>query len=384
MSTRPIADLWATIEPTLGGVHIITTKGTWAGAPIYGDADWIFEPEERLSMRLTAMPAAAGSDDDSDPRTDAAVDSAHRNWAKGRFTIDALDSESWRHQSATGTFTARDALLQFADVEIKLEPMGHLIGSGSVDLGRSEAVSAELAFQLRGGDLDELSQWMSLAEGAAVGQLDLSGEFRGELRPGTALFGDVQGQIELAARDGSLERGIPPIVSVALSSSAATNPFAKRERVRFDQVDTTFEFDAGVMRTDSFLLQGPDLRILASGQIDLVRSPHDIDVEAAVFLFRQIDRAIGKIPLLNKLLLGDDDSFQAAYYRLTGPWEDPEVEFFPLRTLASGPANLVLERVPRLLIRGLDAIGEALRGDGEKAGKKPTGRGRKNPARKKS
>ena len=380
----PIADLWATIEPTLGGVHIVTTKGTWAGARIYGDADWIFEPEERLSMRLTAQPADADASYDAGRGAEAGIEPEHRTWASGRFTVGALDGESWQHESASGTFTAHEALLQFGDVEIMLEPTGRLIGSGSVDLGQHDSVAADLAFQLSDGDLGKVGLWLGLPEGAAVGQLDLSGRLRGALRPEAPLFSDVEGQITVVARAGTLKRGIPPIVSVALSSKAATNPFAKRERVRFDRVDTTFDFDAGVIRTDSFVLDGPDLRLFASGNVDIVRPPHEMDVEVAVFLFRQIDRAIGKIPLLNRLLLGDDESFQAAYYRLTGPWEDPGVKFYPMRTLASGPANLVLERVPRLLKRGLDAIGAALRGDGEKTGKTPRRRKHKNPARKRS
>ena len=181
------------------------------------------------------------------------------------------------------------------------------------------------------------------------------------LRPRSAFVNGLEGQLTVAATSGDLRRGVPPVIAVALASDAL-NPFASRERVRFDRLDTIFDFTGGMLRTDSLLFDGPDLRIFASGKIDLVRAPHEIDAEVAVFLFRVIDRAIEKIPLLNTLLLGDDDSFQAAYYQLSGPWDEPDTKLIPMRSLASGPASLILERVPQFLRRGLEALGSALRG----------------------
>ena len=359
----PLRDLWATIEPTLGGIHLVAEKGNWAGAAIDGDADWIFEPEERISIRLRAEP---GDLPPLPPGGESAVGDLAGEphaWAKGRFTVGAFESESWHHRQATGSFTASAAVLQVGGLQLDLEPTGSVGGSGSLDLGHPEEVPIDLVLRLNGGDLGALGTWMGLEPDEAAGRLDLSGRFEGSLRPETPLLRDIRGHLSVAARDGSLKRGVPPIVSVALSSNAAANPFASREQVRFDRIDTTFDFQDGVMRTDAFLLDGPDLRIFASGKVNVASEPNDMDVEVAVFLFRVIDRALEKIPLIRRLVLGEDESFLSAYYQLTGPWDEPEVKLFPMKTLASGPASLLLERMPRLLKSGFEALGSALRGE---------------------
>ena len=83
------------------------------------------------------------------------------------------------------------------------------------------------------------------------------------------------------------------------------------------------------------------------------REPREIDVDVALFLFRQLDRALDKIPILNLLLLGADENLVAAYFKLSGPWEEPDAQLVPLRTLGAGPAGLVLRGVPQLVLEGI-------------------------------
>ena len=372
----PIDELWATIEPTPGGIHITTTRGRWAGAIVHGDADWLFEPEERMTVRLTAETALspapqdlagaeAPADDappaESSPPGGPAVRRVAEPWGKGRFTVASFEGARWRQKKATGSFTASGGVFDLNEVEIELDPTGRMSGSASVDLGQPAEAPYEIEMRVASGDLGVITELLGLPTDSATGQVDLTAHFKGSLRPRSAFVNGLEGQLTVAATSGDLRRGVPPVIAVALASDAL-NPFASRERVRFDRLDTIFDFTGGMLRTDSLLFDGPDLRIFASGKIDLVRAPHEIDAEVAVFLFRVIDRAIEKIPLLNTLLLGDDDSFQAAYYQLSGPWDEPDTKLIPMRSLASGPASLILERVPQFLRRGLEALGSALRG----------------------
>ena len=126
------------------------------------------------------------------------------------------------------------------------------------------------------------------------------------------------------------------------------------------------------MSTDAFNLDGPDLRMFASGRLDLARPPHGIEAEVVLFLFRQIDRAIEKIPILNSILLGENENLVAAYFELEGPWEDPVARSRPLRTLREGPGSGVIQGIPRVVERGVRAIGELL-------GSAPGGEGAPGP-----
>ena len=114
------------------------------------------------------------------------------------------------------------------------------------------------------------------------------------------------------------------------------------------------------MRSDAFAMDGPDLRVFASGEIDLLDAPHEIEAEVGLFLFRQIDSVVEKIPILNLLLMGTSESLVAAYFELTGPWDDPQAKLIPLRSMASSPASLVLQSIPMIMVRGIQAIGALL------------------------
>jgi hypothetical protein len=60
--------------------------------------------------------------------------------------------------------------------------------------------------------------------------------------------------------------------------------------------------------------------------------------------------------VLNLLLLGMDENLMAAYYKLSGPWEEPRAKLVPLRTLASGPGSLVLQDLPKLVLKGVRSM----------------------------
>ena len=38
------------------------------------------------------------------------------------------------------------------------------------------------------------------------------------------------------------------------------------------------------MSTTGFSLDGPDVRVFASGEVDLLRPPHEVDAQVALFL----------------------------------------------------------------------------------------------------
>jgi hypothetical protein len=165
-----------------------------------------------------------------------------------------------------------------------------------------------------------------------------------------------------------VRRAIPAVVALALASQAY-NPFIRRDEVRYERAETTLEFQDGVMSTTGFSLDGPDLRVFASGTLDVLRPPNVVDAQVALFLFRQIDKVIEKIPIVNMLLLGTNDNLIGAHFKLTGPWEGPDVTTVPFSALASGPASIVeqgpasvvLQTLPMFMMKGVEAIESMLR-----------------------
>jgi len=375
----PIDDLSALIVTRDRGLHIVTNQANWRGVPIQGDADWIFEPEETLSVRLAAAPrpvdadaaAADPANRDAQPQagprgTNGEPKAVEGLWARGRFSIGAMVGPRWRQTRAVGRFTGVGRSVEIADVQIDLVPSGRLVGSARLDLTHPDAVPGRLGFSVADGDVATLSAALGLASGWASGQVELSGAFEGSLRPELSPFAEVSGEISLRATDGVLRQKLSPMVAIVLASGPL-NPFAGRDKIRYSRIETLLEFSDGRMRTRSFSLDGPDVRVLVEGEVDLAHPLHAVDADVALFLFRQLDLALGKIPLLGVLLLGTDAGMLAAHYRLSGPWAAPEAKLIPLRSIVTGPGGIVLETgskllgVPQLMLKGIE---ELLKRDG--------------------
>jgi hypothetical protein len=348
----PVRGATALVEPREGGVSISVTEGTWAGVPVRGDADWLFEPEPRVSAHFAALP----------PETPATTAMEAGWWAEGRFEVGPMQEGGWHQKSAQGSFRARAGEVILRDTRIQLEPMGKVEASGRLDLAQPDQAPFEINFALEQGDLSALVELFGLPREFASGRLDAAGSLRGQLRPEHPISRGLSGLLELEARDGTIQRAVPAVVVIALASEVF-NPFARRDKVRFDRVHTVLEFEDGRLSSDGLSLDGPDVRAFASGGVDIARSPHPLDVELVLFLFRPVDSVIDKIPLLNVLLLGRNENLIAAHFTLVGPWEEPEANLVPLRSFTKGPGSLVFETLPDLMRRGLRAMEDLMGGD---------------------
>jgi hypothetical protein len=338
----PIEDTAAGVEPVEGGVQVEISGGRWAGVPVRGEAEWLFEPDEQVRAHFSAEPPTRART----PRAPSGV------WARGRFEVGALQEGPWLQESARGDFRAQASTVRLGNVDVQLAPAGRLQATGSLDLSQPDAVPFELSFAVEDGDVTALAALAGLPRELATGRLDAAGSLAGSLDPGGSLAAGLSGLLEIQARDGSIRQAVPAAVAVALASEMF-NRFSGRETVRYDSIETLLEFEQGRLQTDSFKLEGPDVRAFASGTLDVGREPHPLDAEVVLFLFRPIDSVLDKIPLVNLLLLGSNENLVAAHFELEGPWSDPKAQLLPLRSLATGPASLVLETLPGLLLRGL-------------------------------
>jgi hypothetical protein len=342
----PLEDVHAVVEAGQRGLDVLLTRGTWGGVPIEGSASWIFEPNREVFVQLTA----------GTPRALAQLPPPRYAWARGRFVVHPIESSEWHRLSASGGFSADGGTIRLHEVAVDLQPTGTLRASGSLDLSFEDRIPFQLSAELNGGDVADLSRQLDVSAGQATGSLSAWATFDGTVTEDASLLPGLAGVLEINARDGEIWRKLPPVLSIALASESF-NPFADRETVRYTSIKTHLDLDDGRMHTESFVLDGPDLRVFADGDLDLAQPPHEIDAEVALFLFRHLDQAIDLIPVLNMLLLGSDQNLVAAHFELSGPWNEIEAELIPLRSLSAGPASLVLEGIPNIMRKGFDAIG---------------------------
>jgi hypothetical protein len=316
----PIENASVVIWDTEQGLHIVAEEGTWAGVPVSGEADWVFEPEERVRVHLTAKSPTPGEP----------VASSTPDWAEGRIFVGLWQDGPWQQQHATSRFTASGGVFRFDDVAVLINPRGELDASLDLDLGLPDAVPFQLNFALEGGDVAALAEQLGQPSEVVSGSVDLAGSLQGALRPQVSVLEGLTGLLEVVAVEGTIRRSIPAALAVALASQSF-NPFARREEIRYDRCETVLEIEEGRMSTTSFSFDGPDVRVFAAGRVDLLQPPNEVDAQIALFLFRQIDKIVGKIPIVNLLLLGTNENLVGAHFHLTGPWEAPKATAVPLR-----------------------------------------------------
>jgi hypothetical protein len=347
----PIEDTVARIVPVAGGVRVRGARGHLAGVPVSIEGEWLFEPEERVRARFVAQP----------PRARPRRGPAGAGWGRGHFELGAVEGPRWRQRSARGSFALQGAELRVDQAVFELAPDGRLEAAAALDLAGAERVPFRSRFSVVEGDVSSLAAALGLPKELASGRADLAGSLAGTLDPRAPLAGTLSGGIDLEARDGSVRKAIPLVAAVALASDLV-NPFARRDEIRFARVASRLDLDAGRLSTSGLTLDGPDLRAFASGAIDLGESERPLDLEIVLFLFRPVDSVLEKIPLVNFLLLGRDQSIMAATIALDGSWEDPRARLVPLRSLTSGPGQFVFEGLSDLVGRGFGALGTLLDG----------------------
>jgi hypothetical protein len=261
----PIENATAGIEPLEGGVRIEISGGSWAGVPVRGEADWLFEPDERVRASFSTEPPSGARERISPADV----------WARGRFEVGALHEGPWLQESARGDFRARASTVRLANVDVQLAPSGRLQATGGIDLARPDVVPFDLSFAVEDGDVTALAAFVGLPRELATGRLDAAGSLAGSLDPGGPLSPGLSGLLELEARDGTIHQAVPAVVAIALASEMF-NPFARREKVRYERIETFLEFEQGRLQTDSFKMEGPDVRAFASGSVDVGREPHPV------------------------------------------------------------------------------------------------------------
>jgi hypothetical protein len=375
----PLRDVAVELQLETGsdGLRMAVSQCHWAGVVLDGEVDWALSPERRIGIRLAAQaPSADGAElgpiaeSLSDPLPTAEGE-AHP-WAAGRVEVGPVAGPGWRHRALRARFAAVGGEIRLEEVSAELAPRGSLVGTADLDLGLADRVPYRAQLAVTGGDASAITALFGADPDLVTGDVALAARLQGTLVPERPLLHDANGRIGLSARDGTLRRSVPPMLALALASGAF-NPFSKLDRIRYERIESALFVSEGQLSSDALKLDGPDLRLFASGSIDMRESPYALDVEVVLFLFRQLDRALELIPLLNVLLLGENENLLAAYFELVGTWDQPVASAKPLRTIEEGPTDLLTRRIPSIVSQGVKALGGLLFAPSSKAPPDPTG-----------
>ncbi len=276
-------------------------------------------------------------------------------WGRGRFRYEARRLGHWRIEGIEGRLHARGTRLQLDDLALQLRPGERVKGQLELEFGAAGDAQFSADLQLADHALLDLWQAAGVESGRLSGQLHGAVSLRGPLRPGKSSLAEAEGTVTLNARAGNIDRRIPLMLAIALASERF-NPFGDRDQIRYEAIDLVGRVEAGVLHAQNATLHSPILRGAASGSA-MLSGKGELDVVLGIFFLPRIDNLLEKIPVLSRVVLGNDNNLIGAYFSVKGELKKPKARLAPLRSLAKGPAGVVLE-MPMRILGGMKAIQE--------------------------
>lgn len=181
---------------------------------------------------------------------------------------------------------------------------------------------------------------------AARAQLDLEGDWPGS--PFDFSLARLDGRLTVLMRDGSIPEARPGagrllgLVSLSAVPRRLTLDFRDvfGEGLKFDQVDGQFDLADGVAHTEGLQVRAPAADITVRGRTDLGARTYDqeITVEPGVSGTLPVLGGLAGGPagaaaglLLRSVLDRPLQGIAEARYRVTGAWDDPQVELVEAR-----------------------------------------------------
>ena len=252
-------------------------------------------------------------------------------WASGGFAAELIHFGAWPVHGLVGGLRAEGADVELFDLAGTLEG-GALGGRGYVSF--AEPAFAPYGFVLDGRGIDAAGvvRILEFEPGTLTGVLDADGTLAGRLSPERTFLEDADVRLHTVVQQGTLGN-LPATVLIARLASPLgwTGLFGRP--LPCDEIRADLDIRNGALRTDDFTVQGPELRILAAGEVDLLSEDLDTNMLVALLFLQSVDAVLERVPVVGRWMLGDKNSLVAVSIRIEGPWEDPSGSFVAPSTL---------------------------------------------------
>jgi hypothetical protein len=106
----------------------------------------------------------------------------------------------------------------------------------------------------------------------------------------------------------------------------------------FEEMDGDIFLDGSLATVNSFVLQGPSLRYLATGSVDLEN--HLQDLKICMQPFRTLDSIVGMTPGLNWILQGGAGAVFETCFQAKGDMDEPRIVPIPKSMIPTGLRDL--------------------------------------------
>ena len=106
------------------------------------------------------------------------------------------------------------------------------------------------------------------------------------------------------------------------------------EGILINKLKSEFTLENGVLNLKKYEAYGPDIGFSNQGKIYLREDK--IDLEGAIIPMVTLNKIIGSIPVLGKILTNERKGIWSFAYTVSGNLDEPEVKVNPIKTITPG------------------------------------------------
>jgi hypothetical protein len=218
---------------------------------------------------------------------------------------------------------------------------GPFEGRLKVLLPKLKPADVQASFRIREVRYEKILRLFEGDRQVVAGDLSASGTLQGNGRDPKGTLHSLNGKVNLFVTQGHIYKGtaIAKILTILnLPTLLQGKVDLTKEGMPFDKVSATFTVANGIVATENFLVDSPILKITGAGNYDLARDRLNAVVVASPL--GSYTKLIQSIPLFGKLFAGERQGFTTAFFEVTGPFRDPQVDYMPLKSFGTGVTGL--------------------------------------------
>ncbi|WP_447972286.1 YhdP family protein [Nitrospira sp. Kam-Ns4a] len=218
---------------------------------------------------------------------------------------------------------------------------GRIAGRLVVTLPRRKPAEGEVVFRVSQVPFKRILQMLGDEKRRVEGTLWTSGTLRMHGRHPRGVLHTLEGEVHFDVKNGHIYRGtvIPKIIGILnLPALLQGKVDLAKEGFPFDRVSGALTIAGGQIHSENLVIDSPIMKMSAAGNYDL---PADrLDVVVVVSPLGSYAKFLKSIPLFGRLLKGDRKGVVTATFEVTGPLQDPDVNYKPIESLTTGVKGL--------------------------------------------
>jgi hypothetical protein len=324
-----------------GGFTAENVRGVLGGAP--ATLELRFQPaQETLAIDIRYLDGVAPGTQRTGPV-----------WLEGKIALPALEVADLPLQNVRAEVIAEGTEVRFPEILADLTGgSGH--GSGRVSLGEAERAPYAFQWKMRAFDIAPHVVHYGLPPNSVTGIAQSTGRVEGVMRAGGDFATEGFVDMGLSLQKGSIDR-LPGLVAIARLPSLSGVSGLLGKPLPYNSLIVDLKLEKGRLSISEGKLLGPQLRILAEGEMDLNTRRKQTDLVVALLFLKTLDSVLSSLPIVRNVVLGKNENLLALYVRIQGPHDDLSVT-----PLAPETVRNVVGFASESVMKGVRALGRLI------------------------